>query len=79
MKWISIKKQTPPNEDQIIVNNHVPGAEEVNVVICATYQDGRFYNLEMWGNNDPEENRLIEIKHVSHWAKLLEPPTDEMF
>jgi hypothetical protein len=76
MGWIKTSERLPEEFGQVIVNNRVPEAREQDVVICAVFFKGKFYNLEYWGNNDPSENGSIEIWSPSHWMPLPEAPTN---
>lgn len=77
LKWISVKDRLPENQsdpEQVIVNSHVSDAQIKNVVLCAVWWMGNFYNLERWMEVDDDETHTIKIITASHWMPLPEPP-----
>ncbi len=76
--WISVEDRLPENDpDQVIINSRVEGKEDV--VICAVYYIGRFFNIEEWGTCDPEEHDdiIIDSKRITHWMPLPSPPKQD--
>jgi hypothetical protein len=63
MGWIKTSERLPEEFGQVIVNNRVPEAREQDVVICAVFFKGKFYNLEYWGNNG---QHLIGCHYPKH-------------
>jgi hypothetical protein len=76
-EWIKVSDRLPSVDDgqalQVIANSHRPESNDlINVVVCAVFSGGKFYNCEYWGNGDPDDNEEIRLKWVSHWMYL--PP-----
>lgn len=59
---------------QVIVNSYVKGAHNENVVFFAVWYNGKFYNGEYWQTVDLLGIASIELKTITHWMPLPEPP-----
>ena len=74
--WVDINERLPEYSGQpyqLIVCNNFGGSQ---VVMCAVWNGGVFYNAEQYGGYVEDEDLLPdEIQHVSHWMLLPEAPT----
>lgn len=78
MKWISVKDRLPNTArgtaEQFVVASFVKGAPIECIVICACWYNGKFYNLEYWQTVDVFNISGLEMKTITHWMPLPEPP-----
>lgn len=70
MKWISVNKRKPANQDEVLV--HAPNCTIIGPILIGKYFPPETNYPESWTVYDFAESKLDEL--VTHWMPLPKKP-----